>query len=672
MRIENNDETIQRSIIEATEQRGIIPPEPAEASPRTEQEHEHVQIPANFWSFAPEHGYTDVDGSVTRERLERSGTLEDIDHRYDPPAPPAMSPQLKPSPNNNHQIASATTPSMLTTKADTGAADTEFGTECLQRKPSYMTPQELREGLEKDVDALKEIGEAQTREFKALEEKSDALRKVAKALREQLEAFLKNTQNQQEISKILAAIASNQAWSEATLLIYSKNQQELREARLENARLQEVAESRLKQARAQELAESRHSDAPRTGPSMITTPLHIEAVDPHSRPGSLLDESASLKKLTTYAAYTIKKCPPRDAKKERRRTLERVEEIWAQEDIIKKIKKLSESQQNVADKQAAVNHDVRRQITSLIDNLASAEFDTAFEWSLVQLDIIKEPVTSPRGKNLVSSRLYKSVTVFVKRTPRKDLNSCHFEGRLKPATAQQEQGFGDLKDLDDAWRKNAEDRDTKGPATKNRLARLQHIPSDDRLEDVVESSLSNSVGIESRERAEVPPTSCVDTESPSKLYNKWFEDYLKRPSIAQQCPIFEEKKSGSFDTIARYFEKTPKITEWRMDDLEALGVYCQRYVLPSKAIRDEIVRVLRKLGITFREYENLTAFEPEVTIPYGFTCHNRTKYQIFRICIVWIPAQGVNIIRSQNIDGGNVALYERMIDRISKLLRLQS
>jgi hypothetical protein len=60
-------------------------------------------------------------------------------------------------------------------------------------------------------------------------------------------------------------------------------------------------------------------------------------------------------------------------------------------------------------------------------------------------------------------------------------------------------------------------------------------------------------------------------------------------------------------------------------------LHCQKYVLLSKVIPGDIIRGPRELDITLRECENLTAFEPEVTIPYGFACHDRTKRQLFRI-----------------------------------------
>jgi hypothetical protein len=141
-------------------------------------------------------------------------------------------------------------------------------------------------------------------------------------------------------------------------------------------------------------------------------------------PPKMMDESACLKMLTTYAAYTIRKCPPRDLKKEGRGTWARaeiIEERWPQDDIIKQIKKLGESRRSVADKKKALAHNMQGQITTLVDNLASTEGDRAFEWSLVQLDTVQKPVSLRGGKR---GGLYETVTMtaFAKRSPRKDLN----------------------------------------------------------------------------------------------------------------------------------------------------------------------------------------------------------------------------------------------------------
>jgi hypothetical protein len=55
-----------------------------------------------------------------------------------------------------------------------------------------------------------------------------------------------------------------------------------------------------------------------------------------------MDESACLKKLTTYAAFTIRKVPPRHPKEGRGTWAEVVEERFAQEDSSSKLRSLIE------------------------------------------------------------------------------------------------------------------------------------------------------------------------------------------------------------------------------------------------------------------------------------------------------------------------------------------
>ncbi|KAH7419151.1 hypothetical protein BKA64DRAFT_650199 [Cadophora sp. MPI-SDFR-AT-0126] len=140
-------------------------------------------------------------------------------------------------------------------------------------------------------------------------------------------------------------------------------------------------------------------------------------------PAKILDEAACLKKLTTYAAYTIRKVAPRDAKE--RPTWARaevVEEKYPQEEVSKQIKKLNESKRTVSEKKAALAPFQQGQITSLLDDLGSREPDSNFQWSLVQMTTKEKPISSSRGTSKKS--LYETVTmtVFVKRAPVRDVN----------------------------------------------------------------------------------------------------------------------------------------------------------------------------------------------------------------------------------------------------------
>jgi len=140
-------------------------------------------------------------------------------------------------------------------------------------------------------------------------------------------------------------------------------------------------------------------------------------------PPTLIDAKAALEKLTTYGAHTIRKAPPQDPKKQQGTwaRAEIVEERFAQEQILKRIKELNEGSRSVTDKKTALVATQQGQITALLDNLISSERDRAFQWSLVQLDIRQKPVSTIWKQN---RRLHEtvSITAYVKRAPQKDLN----------------------------------------------------------------------------------------------------------------------------------------------------------------------------------------------------------------------------------------------------------
>ncbi|KAL5329127.1 hypothetical protein ACEPPN_002636 [Leptodophora sp. 'Broadleaf-Isolate-01'] len=140
-------------------------------------------------------------------------------------------------------------------------------------------------------------------------------------------------------------------------------------------------------------------------------------------PPKILDDAACLKKLTSYAVYTIRKVPPRDAReKPTWARAEVIEEQFPQEDTIKKIKKLNESKRTVSDKKAALAQFQQGQITSLLDDLGSREMDQNFQWSLVQIDRKEKPVSGAQRTS--KKALYETVTmtVYIKRAPHGDVN----------------------------------------------------------------------------------------------------------------------------------------------------------------------------------------------------------------------------------------------------------
>ncbi|CZS95883.1 uncharacterized protein RAG0_05373 [Rhynchosporium agropyri] len=172
---------------------------------------------------------------------------------------------------------------------------------------------------------------------------------------------------------------------------------------------------------------------------------HIQDITPHK----ILDEAACLKKLTSYAAYTIRKEAPRDAKdKPTWARAEIIEERFPKEEVIKQIKKLDkESKRTVTEKKIALATYQQGQITRLLDDLGSKEHDMNFGWSLVQIDSKTKPISSTRGTSKKS--LYETVTmtVYVKRAPIGDLNAIQlYQGlerlkaeRLRPPPPQHQQ-----------------------------------------------------------------------------------------------------------------------------------------------------------------------------------------------------------------------------------------
>ncbi|KAN0113259.1 hypothetical protein V8E51_006210 [Hyaloscypha variabilis] len=138
-------------------------------------------------------------------------------------------------------------------------------------------------------------------------------------------------------------------------------------------------------------------------------------------PPRVMDESACLKMLTTYCMYTIRKCSPLDPRKEAKGTWARAEitkEDIEQESIIELVKELNDSRRSQVDKEKALIQNQHAQVTAIIHNLTSTEQDSAFEYTIVQLDSVTRPI------RLSGREMYETVnlSVFVKRGPRKHLN----------------------------------------------------------------------------------------------------------------------------------------------------------------------------------------------------------------------------------------------------------
>ncbi|CZR57094.1 uncharacterized protein PAC_06983 [Phialocephala subalpina] len=133
-------------------------------------------------------------------------------------------------------------------------------------------------------------------------------------------------------------------------------------------------------------------------------------------PQKLLTEADCLQKLTEYKAFSIRKVPALSPKEK---------PSWARaevtEDIKKQVKKLGEKGKSIAEKRAALAQFQQGQVTALLDDLASKEFDRNFEWSLVQMDRIEKEVSSSRpGKKVFETAV---MILYVKRAPLPGLNA---------------------------------------------------------------------------------------------------------------------------------------------------------------------------------------------------------------------------------------------------------
>jgi hypothetical protein len=151
----------------------------------------------------------------------------------------------------------------------------------------------------------------------------------------------------------------------------------------------------------------------------------------------LMNEADCLRRLTSYAVFTIRKCIPLDPDTESTwARAEITEERLPQEVIAKQIKKLDdEDTHTVAEKKADLERYQQAQITTLIDSLASREPDRAFEWLLIQLDCIKKLI-----KNVSETRKrYQlgttTMSVYVSRTPLRSLNPVLLYQNLERAQA---------------------------------------------------------------------------------------------------------------------------------------------------------------------------------------------------------------------------------------------
>jgi hypothetical protein len=139
-------------------------------------------------------------------------------------------------------------------------------------------------------------------------------------------------------------------------------------------------------------------------------------------PQMVLDEHKSRRRLTSYAAYTIKKAVPvhpKDTPTWAR--AEVTEERLPQEEISKQIKKLNEARGGlaVADKKMMLAPNQQGQICHVLDQLNRKESDLNFEWSLSQIDKEERVILVKH----TSKRETTTLTVYAMRAPRNGVNT---------------------------------------------------------------------------------------------------------------------------------------------------------------------------------------------------------------------------------------------------------
>lgn len=141
-------------------------------------------------------------------------------------------------------------------------------------------------------------------------------------------------------------------------------------------------------------------------------------------PPEILTESACLKKLTSYRAFLIRKCAPFHPEEPwgTWARAEVTEKLLQQEQIIEEIKKLSETDRSVVDKKNALTPNQQGQVSAIVEDLVSRESDSDFEWTLVQLDSVTQPVQI--WNEVTGRQMFETITlaVFVRRAPREYLD----------------------------------------------------------------------------------------------------------------------------------------------------------------------------------------------------------------------------------------------------------
>ncbi|KAL3423391.1 hypothetical protein PVAG01_05138 [Phlyctema vagabunda] len=138
-------------------------------------------------------------------------------------------------------------------------------------------------------------------------------------------------------------------------------------------------------------------------------------------------EEESRKKLTTYLVYTIRKHNAKNGGTWAQADVH--QEAFAQEDIVKDVKRLNDAGPSAAEKKARLYPYQQTQVTRALDNTMNEEPDRNFEWSLAQLD--REERKIKGGKKETTT-----ISVYLKRAPHKDLSAIALSTAIDRANSE--------------------------------------------------------------------------------------------------------------------------------------------------------------------------------------------------------------------------------------------
>ncbi|RDW88584.1 hypothetical protein BP6252_00616 [Coleophoma cylindrospora] len=159
-----------------------------------------------------------------------------------------------------------------------------------------------------------------------------------------------------------------------------------------------------------------HGPAPPPPPPPPPPIIHHSIIFSDVTPRQPMTADDCRKKLTTYAAYLIRKHATSNANSGTWAKAEFMQEAVAEEEIVKLIKQLNEKGPSAAEKMGKLFPFQQTQVTKVLDHLRNFNKDPNFEWSLAQLNREERRLKDPKKKETTA------ILVYLKRAPIKDLD----------------------------------------------------------------------------------------------------------------------------------------------------------------------------------------------------------------------------------------------------------